>query len=215
MAQLIVSEDGGKVIGLEGEWGSGKSTVVRLLTDELPKLATGRETRILVFDAWAHQGDPLRRTFLETVIGELETAQWLGAELAKRASDELTGRTSRVKTTSTSTLSPEGKLAAAATVLIALGAALFANHFTHLHRPFIALGAVLLVAPLLLVFGLWIAKRVGSYYAKRKPGGAWSRLANLNPSRFLRVTNRRKRQPKVCRAAIRPQSSLSTFSPAF
>ncbi len=177
IAQLIANEDGGKVIGLEGQWGSGKSTVVRLLTDELGKLATERETRILVFDAWAHQGDPLRRTFLETVIGELETAQWLGAESAKRASDELTGRTSRVKTTSSSTLSLEGKLAAAATVLIALGAALFANHFSHLHRPFIALGAVLLVAPLLLVLGLWMAKHVGSRL--------WPRLATLNPSSFF------------------------------
>src|SRR6266566_3087986 len=81
IAALVRNEPGGKVIGLEGLWGSGKSTVVRLVRQHLTtEKASGHpriETRVVVFDAWAHQGDPLRRTFLEAVITELEDAEWL------------------------------------------------------------------------------------------------------------------------------------------
>jgi hypothetical protein len=181
VAELVVHEPGGKVVGLEGLWGSGKSTVVRLTRERLANGGLGTEdvTRVVVFDAWAHQGDPLRRTFLEAVIREVADAGWLDAALAKAASDELAGRTSKVTTISTSRLSTEGKLAAGATVLLALGASLFANHFSHYHRGAIVLGAILLIAPLLVVFGLWVAKRVGQRL------GDGNRLAALNPSSFF------------------------------
>jgi KAP family P-loop domain len=181
IAELVVREPGGKVVGLEGLWGSGKSTVVRLMRKRLANgdLSTEDLTRVVVFDAWAHQGDPLRRTFLEAVIREVADAGWLDGALAKAASDELAGRTSKITTTSTSRLSTEGKLAAGATVLLALGAALFANHFSHYHRLAIALGGILLIAPLLVVFGLWVAKRVGQRL------GDGNRLAALNPSSFF------------------------------
>ena len=64
IAALVRSETGGRTIGLEGRWGIGKSTVVRLLEHEL---ASDPETRLVPFDAWAHEGDPLRRSFLERV----------------------------------------------------------------------------------------------------------------------------------------------------
>ena len=58
--QLVENEPGGKAIALIGQWGSGKSTVVNLAQNAAPK-----NVGVFVFDAWAHQGDPLRRTFLE------------------------------------------------------------------------------------------------------------------------------------------------------
>lgn len=185
IAALIADEDGGKVVGLEGLWGSGKSTVVGLVRERLASGGPETTTRVVVFDAWAHQGDPLRRTFLEAVIRELETAEWLEANTARIAVDELTGRSSHVTTTSTSRLSLEGKLAAGATVLLALGAAFFGNHFSHHHRLFLALGAVLLIAPLLVVFGLWVAKSVGRRLATENQENIWTRLAALKPSSFF------------------------------
>jgi hypothetical protein len=186
IAQLVVREPGGKVVGLEGLWGSGKSTVVRLMRQRLVNggFSTEEVTRVVVFDAWAHQGDPLRRTFLEAVISEIADAGWLDPSSAKAASDELAGRTSKVTTTATSRLSTEGKLAAAATVLLALGAALFANHFSHYHRLALIVGGILLIAPLLVVFGLWVAKRVGQRLGDAN-GEYSKRLAALNPSSFF------------------------------
>ena len=57
IADLVQSEGGGNAIGLEGGWGAGKSTIVRLVTGKLMDDSTG-STRVAVFDAWAHQGDP-------------------------------------------------------------------------------------------------------------------------------------------------------------
>ena len=61
----------GLTIGLEGEWGSGKSTVVKLLQE---KLKTNKSDKTFVFyiDAWEHEGDHLRRVFLETLIARLQ-----------------------------------------------------------------------------------------------------------------------------------------------
>ena len=58
---IIDSEEGGCAVGLEGTWGSGKSTVVQLLKERLPGC-------LFVFDAWSHEGDPLRRVFIEQLI---------------------------------------------------------------------------------------------------------------------------------------------------
>jgi hypothetical protein len=69
IAELIAgAEKGGKSIGLEGGWGSGKTTLVRFLEDELKQ---NPNFKLVLFDAWAHEGDPLRRTFLENLIERL------------------------------------------------------------------------------------------------------------------------------------------------
>lgn len=68
IAELISSDTGGKSIALTGSWGSGKSTVITLLKSKLEAYA-----RVFVFDAWAHEGDPLRRAFLERLIDFTES----------------------------------------------------------------------------------------------------------------------------------------------
>ncbi|WP_051654319.1 P-loop NTPase fold protein [Persephonella sp. KM09-Lau-8] len=51
-----------KVIGLFGSWGSGKSTVIKILESKLGKKEGNIE--FLIFDSWSHQGDFLKRAFL-------------------------------------------------------------------------------------------------------------------------------------------------------
>ena len=46
IAEVVRTENGGRTIGLEGEWGAGKSTVVRLLNRELE---TDVNTAVWVF----------------------------------------------------------------------------------------------------------------------------------------------------------------------
>lgn len=57
-----------KIIGLFGSWGSGKSTVVEILKQELG------DKKIFIFDSWSHRGDFLKRAFL------LELANKLGVK---------------------------------------------------------------------------------------------------------------------------------------
>ena len=55
-----------RVIGVEGEWGSGKSNIIELLRKEL------KDTHhIYIYDAWGHQEDAQRRAFLEEMTEEL------------------------------------------------------------------------------------------------------------------------------------------------
>lgn len=55
-----------RVIGVEGEWGSGKSNIIELLRKEL------KDTHhIYIYDAWGHQEDSQRRAFLEEMTEEL------------------------------------------------------------------------------------------------------------------------------------------------
>jgi hypothetical protein len=119
IAALIRSEKGGKTIGLEGGWGSGKSTVVNLLKARL-KPEDG--FALMVFDAWAHQGDPLRRTFLENVIQHLLHLRWISDE--KKWKEKLEEIRYRKKVTTQET-SPRigllGKLLAVSLSLVPLG----------------------------------------------------------------------------------------------
>ncbi len=82
LAAILTDEPGGKAIALEGGWGSGKSTVVNLLKSSL---SDNPGHSLLVFDAWAHEGDPLRRTFLENLIQHLSEEGWMSPVVQSRA----------------------------------------------------------------------------------------------------------------------------------
>ena len=72
IATLIKQSPGGKFIKLEGQWGAGKSTVVRLLVEELIDKQDGEKNNdeflIFQYDAWVHSGDHLRRAFLASFV---------------------------------------------------------------------------------------------------------------------------------------------------
>jgi D-serine deaminase-like pyridoxal phosphate-dependent protein len=59
--------DSGRSIALTGSWGSGKSSVIEMLRGQL-QATPDYEPSLFQFGAWAHQGDPLRRAFLERLI---------------------------------------------------------------------------------------------------------------------------------------------------
>jgi hypothetical protein len=57
-----------RIIGLKGEWGVGKSNVIRQLQEN--EKINGKY-HIFEYDAWGHQEDLQRRSFLETLTTEL------------------------------------------------------------------------------------------------------------------------------------------------
>ncbi|MFC1491026.1 P-loop NTPase fold protein [Nitrospinota bacterium] len=68
---IIAEKDSGKIIGIFGSWGSGKSTVIKILQEEIDNSDLKDSISIFVFDAWTHQKDPIRRSFLENIIAYL------------------------------------------------------------------------------------------------------------------------------------------------
>lgn len=72
IAEHITAADGKtkaqlpRIIGLKGEWGTGKSNVIKQLRKKLEKKYV-----IYEYDAWGHQEDLQRRSFLETLTERL------------------------------------------------------------------------------------------------------------------------------------------------
>jgi hypothetical protein len=55
-----------RLLGLDGEWGSGKSNLIKILESKL------EETHhVFIYDAWGHQEDLQRRAFLEELTAKL------------------------------------------------------------------------------------------------------------------------------------------------
>lgn len=103
LERRILSPEGGGAIGLQGEVGSGKSTTVRLLKG---RLESNDCTCLLVFDAWSHDGDPLRRSFTEALIDSLLQRGWIPKAKWQREKLELAKRVKRTEERKTS--SPSG-----------------------------------------------------------------------------------------------------------
>lgn len=90
IASVVQDDTGGKAIALTGTWGSGKSTVVNLI--ESATVDGGPPTHVFVFDAWVHEGDPLRIAFLRSLNS------WLNRKFSVDQEDELQELENRVQT---------------------------------------------------------------------------------------------------------------------
>jgi len=56
-----------RLIGLDGGWGAGKSNVISIVKNLL-----GESYHVFLYDAWSHQEDLQRRSFLEELTDELQ-----------------------------------------------------------------------------------------------------------------------------------------------
>ena len=174
IAEVVQTESGGKAIGLEGGWGSGKSTIVKLVARKLSQ-GKGRAHKIAVFDMWSHQGDPLRRTFLENLIKQVQRFGWVDKEQWDRRIDQLAKRRREETTRVTPRLTPQGVMFAFSLLSIPIGSALFGAGLSLfgskdaselLRSVLIGLGIALALAPAICygylgVVGCWKRKRKG------------------------------------------------------
>lgn len=122
----------GLTIGLEGKWGSGKSTVIKILSE---KLKANPDTFVFYIDTWAHEGDPLRRIFLESFIDSIEKSTVLGEEDKKKLDEFRDKIKYKQKTTIISKL-PEvdliGKIITVSAFLVPLGTVMVDHTFPSL-----------------------------------------------------------------------------------
>ena len=182
IAELIGSGADGVSVGVEGSWGSGKTTVSRLLEAHFSEK---RDYAVVTFDAWAHEGDPLRLIFLQSILQDLEASDWIEAgkrEYWKEKLEEIANRRQTEIKKDYPSLSGVGKAFSLALLLVPLSAA-FANAALRddrltllggsLSLRFLALFAVALalaVAPLLILLYMWL--RMSK--EERKKYSAWS-----------------------------------------
>ena len=159
LAQIITTSEGGRAIGLEGTWGSGKSTVIDIAARALEsqRHENGLKSSVFVFDAWAHQGDPLRRVFLEELISKLSRDEAVDQEYWERELEKL--RSKRKKTTEQKAekLSPVAKAAVLTIPLYPLAYALILQYFIPSSGALATVAVPWLGSWPIWVFGLAIA----------------------------------------------------------
>lgn len=168
----IESDDSGITIGLEGTWGSGKSSVILMLQERWKKRD---DIKVFTFDAWSHQGDPLKRAFLEELIARLQSESegrkpWLskrpddcdqeyekckncGKRLECRPDeirDELRLRREHNTIVSEPTVTDWGKTFAIATLAMPIGVALM-SAAPKLTGWYFWLGTILAASPLIII----------------------------------------------------------------
>jgi hypothetical protein len=189
IAELITNEEGGKSIALEGRWGSGKSTVVKLLHD---RLVSDAAIAFFLFDAWAHQGDPLRRTFLESLIDNLRRKRWVDDDLWHGRTEELARRKRVSEKTSIPELTDFGIVIAIGALFIPIGLALFISALgdglsiipsgSHSVSLKAVLGFVLSINPLLLC-------GIERWRVRRANGRATKKQSEINGWKAILVQN--------------------------
>ena len=159
IVDVITTESGGKAIGLEGGWGAGKSTIVNLVGDLL-RQSKSQPFKIAVFDMWAHQGDPLRRTFLEHLISQLQDFGWVNTESWNRRLDELSKRRSEDTTRVVPKLTGVGLAFALTLLAVPIGSALVTAGAT----LFATKDVAVLIPALFLAFGIALALSPAVFY---------------------------------------------------
>jgi hypothetical protein len=68
LKKILENETVPHTIGLFGSWGTGKSTIIEMISKDMEDIP------VFVFDAWKYQHDALRRTFLIKLVDHINAA---------------------------------------------------------------------------------------------------------------------------------------------
>lgn len=160
IAASIIQNPTLRVVGLLGPWGSGKSTVIGFLGKELNKSI---ETHVFTYDAWLHQADPPRRSFLESFINFLVQNKLTEKGKWTERVDQLNGRIQDTEVTKTPQLTIAGRVILTTLLAVPLGSGLVLKAAVgSALRPEVSLfwqfvaGVALLALPLITAIGVYL-----------------------------------------------------------
>lgn len=163
IARAIIANPALRFIGLLGPWGSGKSTVVGFVADELKKT---KETHVFTFDAWLHQADPPRRSFLESFVNFLVSRGLTDKSKWSERVDQLNGRIQDTTITKTPQLTMAGRMILVALLGVPVGWSLVLKSSVidavhpEVHTGIVLAAGVTLVAlPLLIALIVYLTWR--------------------------------------------------------
>lgn len=222
----IVASENGYSIALIGDWGSGKSTVVRLLQGEALKQrspGSSAVVRIFLYDAWAHQGDPLRRSFIDDFNAFLRKNNLRTEEQAKATNEEIWNRLEETTTTTEPIILRHAKLLILSGFLVPIGMKLIdvpsgmemefsMTTLAALSTARNILGAFLTMLPVVLGLFLWGILKVSPACVKTFLFGPNYRSKHFGITSFLAEKVHGKAEKKTIRT---PNDSIIEFKRIF
>jgi hypothetical protein len=187
ICNIIKTEESCNIIGIDGGWGSGKSNLVKQVENILPK----ENYHFFVYDAWGHQEDLQRRSFLEELTENL-TQESLVKEVWKSKLNQLLAKAKKTESKRTPKLSI-GIIVAGIAILITPLFKSIADKIEKLeklpHHYLWSLG--ILSIPLLLVIGLFVY-----FFYQEKEGSKIEKLKRAFTRLFLEYQNKLEEETK-------------------
>ncbi|WP_299748990.1 P-loop NTPase fold protein [Devosia sp.] len=95
----------GGTIGLEGIWGSGKSTVIKIASDRLKEKKFQRRCSVFTFDLWTYQSEDFRTALLRNLLEHLRNVFEDTEAYKDRTITEIHTKTTQIETKGSKTYS--------------------------------------------------------------------------------------------------------------
>ncbi|MEX0720328.1 MAG: P-loop NTPase fold protein, partial [Balneolaceae bacterium] len=153
---------GGGAIALSGSYGSGKSTIIEFLKRIFHQSKTKIKTEIFVFDAWEHQGNSLRRAFIEEYIRFIRRGEikWAGKTEWQEELEIVSKNREDIQTTTEPFLTSLGGWFAILLLLVPIGFGVLRAGLMDNSPDYIFwLGMSLMALPLIYIIGVYICWR--------------------------------------------------------
>jgi hypothetical protein len=139
-----------KLIGLDGEYGSGKSNVIEIIKKEL-----SATHHVFVYEAWSHQEDLQRRSFLEELTGDLEDHKMFKSGKWKEKLKSLLAKKKETTTTTVPKLSPSIIISFFVIVLLPV-AKVISDATTAEWAKLLIAGSPFILGLIVWILGVWI-----------------------------------------------------------
>lgn len=193
ISEKIINEPDFKIIGIDGEWGSGKSNLVKLVEKKLEN-----SHRFFIYDVWGHQEDEQRKSILVELTDFIKKEKDLLKRGDKKVWDEKL-KFLLAKSKETTTINQPHLSVGFIFSLLSIVYIPTVNVFKDSIKDFFNIESlfwklVLTTFPILIVIGIYLWN-VGKYWCKNT--GFWKSFKLSAEETFQVYTNKQKEETKI------------------
>lgn len=193
ISEKIINDPEFKIIGIDGEWGSGKSNLVRLIEKKLDK-----SHKFFVYDVWGHQEDEQRKSILVELTDYIKKEK----DLLKKGNEKIWDNKLKfllAKSKETTTINQPYLSVGFIFSLLSIVYIPTVNVFKDSLKDFFEIDSlfwkiVLVTFPILIVLGIYFWN-VAKYWCKKS--GFWKSFKLSAEETFQVYTNKQKEETKI------------------
>ncbi|MGF1922818.1 MAG: P-loop NTPase fold protein [Bacteroidia bacterium] len=192
VSNKIINDTDFKIIGIDGEWGSGKSNLVKLIENNLKDSHS-----FFIYDVWGHQEDEQRKAIL------IELTEFIKIEngLLKKSKKDWSIKLKELLANSKETVTLNQPYLSVGFIFSLLSIIYIptVNVFKDSIKDFFEIDSwfwklVLVAFPVLIVVGIYLYNVIGSWCDKK---GFWRSFRISAEETFQVYTNKQKEETKI------------------